>query len=181
MKTAFDNLRERKVERSLGKDLLLRGFRDSIRAIKTRRLFSTERGYQGRLLTELDKRNMIEKIIPGDAVIEQEYQKSLETHGINIRPDIIIHIPYSEETGLSRASGNFVIIQLKLKANEIKAKEDFKNMDLMFSKLDYPLGIFLNIDSDKTFYSSYSGEHKDRLHCFAVKLSKDKVFICESP
>ena len=167
----------------LEKDLFLGLFRDSLKAINEERFFSTERGYQGRLLSELDKRLKIKRILLKGRIVEQEYPKTLKNHGIRIRPDIIIHVPYRAKIHPSRRYGNYVVIQLKLNATEEKAKEDFEKLDLMFNrnKLNYPLGIFLNINSDKTFFDSYSGDYKDRLHYFAVRLSDNKVLICESP
>ncbi len=161
--------------------LFLREFRHSLKAINKKHFFSTERGYQGYLLSELDKRIKKEKIFLEDIIVEQEYQKTSKNHGIRKRPDIIIHIPYREKIHPSRCYGNYVVIHLKLNASEKKAKDDFEKLDSMFDKLNYPLGIFLNINSDKTFFDSYSGDYKDRLHCFAVKLSDNKVLIYESP
>lgn len=163
------------------KDLFLNAFRDSLKAINEKHFFNTERGYQGRLLSELEKRINIKKIFLGNIIIEQEYQKTLKKHGINIRPDIIIHVPYKEKIHPSRRYRNYVVIQLKLCASKEDAKKDFKKIDLMYNKLDYPLGIFLNINSDKTSFDSYSGDYKERLHCFAVKLSDNKILIYESP
>lgn len=165
----------------MDKDSFLNAFRDSLKAINKKRFFFTERGYQGRLLSELDKRLKIKKIFPGDIVVEQEYQKTLEKHRINLRPDIIIHVPYRDKIHHSRRYGNYVVIQLKLNASKKRATEDFEKLNSMFdkNKLDYSLGIFLNINSDKTFFNSYSGDYKDRLHCFAVKLSDNKVLIYE--
>ena len=164
------------------KDLFLSVFRDSLKAINEERFFSTERGYQGQLLSELDKRLKIKKILLRGRIVEQEYPKTLKKHRIKIRPDIIIHVPYRENIHPSRRYGNYVVIQLKLNATKEKAKKDFEKLDLMFNKnkLDYSLGIFLNINSDKTFFDSYSGDYKERLHCFAVKLSDNKVMIYES-
>ena len=164
----------------MDKEAFLVNLRDSIRAITNRRLFSTERGYQGQLITELKNRVNIKQIFSKHAILEQEYQKTLEAHGINIRPDLIIHIPY--ETGIhnDRRSGNYVVIQLKLNASEEMAQEDFNKLDLMFGEeLDYPLGIFLNINSGKTFFDCYTGDYRERLHCFAVRLVDDEVIIYE--
>lgn len=156
--------------------------RESIFAITEKRYFSTERGYQGQLLGELMKNGPhIKQIFPNNPSIEQEYQKTLANHGITIRPDIIIHIPYEREAAQNRHSDNFVVIQLKLRASEKVAKDDFDKLDLMFVKLNYPLGIFLNIDSNKTYFNSYSGKYKDRLHCFATQLVDKKVVLYESP
>jgi len=163
------------------KESFLKIFKDSLRAITDKRYFSTERGYQGQLLIELNKRLEIEPIFPSEVIVEQEYQKVLEKHGITIRPDIIIHIPYEEGIYPNRRTGNFIVIQLKLRASESQAREDFDKLDLMFEKLEYPLGIFLNIDSNKTFFDCYSGNYKDRLHCFAVQLINKEVALYESP
>ena len=165
----------------MNKNLFLNMFKDSIRAITDRRYFSTERGYQGQLLAKLTNNLDIERIFPGDPTVEQEYQKTLKNHGIKIRPDIIIHIPYERGAAENRRSGNYVAIQIKLKASKRRAKEDFRKLNLMFEKLNYPLGIFLNINSNKTFYDSYSGNYKERLHCFAVQLVNNEVVLHESP
>jgi hypothetical protein len=66
-------------------------FQEAVAAIKEPRLFSTERGYQGALIHEL-KNRIANAEFPGDPVVEQEYQKTLLHDGINIRPDLIIHI-----------------------------------------------------------------------------------------
>ncbi len=156
-------------------------FRDSIRAITDERYFSTERGYQGHLIAELKGRLNIKLIFIGNPIVEQEYQKTLKNHKITKRPDIIIHIPHERKIYKSRREGNFIAIQIKRKASKKKAKEDFDKIDLMFRELDYPLGIFLNMNSDITFFDSYFGDYKDRLHCFAVRLVDNKVIIHESP
>lgn len=166
---------------NLEKDFFLNEFRNSLKAINEKHFFSREMGYQGRLLSELEKRINIKRTFLGNIAVDQEYQKALKKHGINKRPDLIIHVPYIEKIHPSRRHGNYVVIQLKLCASEKRAKEDFKKMDLMYKKLDYPLGIFLNVNSDKTFFDSYSGDYKERLHCFAVKLADNKVLIFESP
>jgi hypothetical protein len=160
---------------------ILQLFRESLEAINQDRFFSSERGYQGKLLAEIEKKLEIKKILPGEALVEQEYQKRLKDHGIRIRPDIVIHIPYSEGIHSSRDINNFIVIQLKLNASEGKAKQDFSKLDLMFERLNYPLGIFLNINSDRTFYDSYSGNYNDRLHCFSVHLHMNEVVVHESP
>jgi len=166
----------------MNKDPFLNIFRDTIRAITDKRYFSTERGYQGQLLAELSRRMAsIKRIFPSEPNVEQEYQKTMDKHGITIRPDIIIHIPYEREVSKNRGSNNFIVIQIKLNASESRAMEDFRKLNLMLEKLNYPLGIFLNINSTKTFYDSYSGDYKGRLHCFAVRLVNKEVVLHESP
>ena len=165
----------------MGTMQFLKVFRDAIETINDEHYFNTERGYQGQLLSEIDNRMKIDPILPGEPIIEQEYQKTLKNHGITIRPDIIIHIPFREGIHGNRKEGNYVVIQLKLKGNEKIAVADFDKIDLMFENLHYPLGIFLNINSDNNYFESYSGKYKERLHCFAVKLLDDEVVINESP
>ena len=163
----------------MNKDQFIKIFKESLGAITAERFYETERGYQGQLLIELDNRFKREHNVPNQTIIEQEYQKTLPNHGIDIRPDIIFHIPHEAGVHQDRRDGNFVVIECKLKATQRKAIEDFNNLDLMFEKLNYPLGIFLNIDSDKTFYEKYTGRYKNRLCCFAVQLVDGKVKIIE--
>ncbi len=161
----------------MDKDAFLDIFADSIKAITDIRYFRNERGYQARLITEMTSRTNIEPIFPSNAICEQEYQKTLKNHGINIRPDIIIHVPYEQGIYGNRRSGNFVVIQLKLSASLRDARKDFDKLDLMFHKLDYPLGIFLNINSPKTFHNFYTGAYSERLYCFAVRVIDHEVVI----
>jgi hypothetical protein len=156
-------------------------FRDSLSAITDERLFSSERGYQGRLVAELINRLNVMPIFPGDPVVEQEYQKTLRNHGIRIRPDIIIHIPFERGQLQERSEGNFIVIQLKRNSTKRRALDDFNNIDLMFERLNYPIGIFLNIDSENNFFNNYQGNYPDRLHCFAVRLDNNEVIVEESP
>jgi hypothetical protein len=67
---------------------------DALKSIHEPRFFETERGFQGELLVQLAKR-LREAAFPGDPVVEQEYQKTIPSHGIKIRPDIIIHVPFA--------------------------------------------------------------------------------------
>lgn len=166
----------------MDKDRFIRVFRESLEVITEKRFFSSERGYQGQLISELNNRLVMELIFSNRAAVEQEYQKRLKDHNIRIRPDIIIHVPYVEGIHSSRKEDNYVVIQLKKNSSKEDALDDFKKIDLLFQKLDYPLGVFLNIDAEKNFYSSYLGEYRNRIHCFAVRLSaKDKVIIHKSP
>ena len=102
----------------------------SLESIRDPRFFQTERGYQGELLAELRKR-LRDVALPGDPVVEQEYQKRIPDHGIKIRPDIIIHIPFERDTAGRRDEGNFVAIELKLRATEKDALWDFTNLAQM--------------------------------------------------
>jgi hypothetical protein len=86
------------------------------------------------------------------SIVEQEYQKRLPDHGIRVRPDIIIHIPTL--VGGNRRLGNFAVFELNLRAGEIEAREDFANLDAVLGALDYPLGVFINIDSTHTQVAS---------------------------
>ncbi len=163
----------------MDKEIFLNIFRDSIMAINNVCYFSDERAFQGELLAQMTSSANLKQIFPDNAILQQEYQKTLKEHGINIRPDLILHIPYETGSYDNRDSGNFVAIQLKRKASKSKAEEDFGNLDLMFEKLNYPLGIFLNIDSTKTFFDNYIGNYRERLHCFAVRLVSQEVVIYE--
>lgn len=91
---------------------------EALRGVTQPRFFATERGFQGEFLAQLRAR-LPNAGLPGDAIIEQEYQKRLQDHGINIRPDIIIHVP--TPAGGNRRKGNFAVFELNLRAGPAEA------------------------------------------------------------
>ena len=90
---------------------------DALENIREPRLFETERGYQGELLVQLARR-LEDAAFPGDPIVEQEYQKTMPLHGITLRPDVVIHIPFDRGNAERRDEGNFVAIELKLRSTD---------------------------------------------------------------
>jgi hypothetical protein len=81
---------------------------EALSTIKEPRLFKTERGYQGELLAALQSR-LQGANFSGDPIVEQEYQKRVLPHGIRIRPDLLIHIPF--ERGVPKAALKEILSQ----------------------------------------------------------------------
>lgn len=158
-------------------DELLRIVRESLLTINNPRYYETERGFQGALLAEINSR--LPSLQLAGAIVEQEYQKRMPEHGISIRPDIIIHVPFQEGQHNSRKEGNFVVLELKLSATQHGALEDYENLSTICAVLGYPLGIFINIASNTTFLSKYQGSHKDKLYAFSVWLEGNQVQLKE--
>jgi hypothetical protein len=131
-------------------------------------------GYQGELLAEL-RSALPELALDGDAIVEQEYQKRMRDHGIDRRPDIIIHVPTPE--GGDRREGNFAVFELNFKAGPKEAQEDFENLDTIIGALNYPLAVFVNIDSVRTQAAHYGGPYRNRMHFFAVRLGNDGLVL----
>lgn len=156
---------------------LLTIVRESLLAVSNPRYYETERGFQGALLAELNSR--LPSLQLADAIVEQEYQKRMPEHGIRIRPDIIIHVPFKEGRHNSRREGNFVAFELKINANQNSAFEDYKSLSKMCDVLGYPLGIFINIASNTAFLNDYQGSHKDKLYAFSVWLESGQVQLNE--
>lgn len=148
--------------------------REAIRSVRNPQFFTTELGYQGELLAEI-RRRLPDAGLPGDAIVQQEYQKRLADHGINVRPDIIVHVP--TRPGGDRRQGNFVVFELNRSAGPTEVQEDFANLDTAMQALQYPLAVFLNVASGRTQASHYGGAFRDRLHCFAVRLANGGVRI----
>ena len=90
-------------------------------------------------------------------------------------PDIIVHVPTPE--GGNRAVGNFAVFELNFQAGPKEAQEDFDNLDTIIGALNYPLGVFVNIDSVRTQAASYQGAHRDRIRFFAVRLIDGAVQV----
>jgi hypothetical protein len=154
---------------------VLAGVRDALHTILAPRLFETERGYQGALLGQLDRRLQL----PARVIVEQEYQKQAGRHGVTIRPDIIIHEPFDPERFADRTQGNVAVIELKLRATAAEAADDFKSLGLMLDVLRYPLGIFINIGDARTWSDALPEQLRGRVVCFAVTLRGTEVEVLE--
>ena len=146
---------------------------ESFTEISTPRFFQTERGYQGALLAQLTQRLHL----PNYAIVEQEYQKQADLHGITIRPDIIIHEPFDHRRHHARTEGNLAVVELKLRATATRALEDFKSLELMLDKLSYQVGIFVNINSTSTYAELVPAAFRGRIVCFAVTMTNGTVTV----
>ena len=167
-------------------ELVIVNIRKALKRIKEPRFFKSERGYQGAFVKELT--NLLEKanIWPDNPIVEQEYQKIFKIHGLSIRPDIIVHVPFERGVFNSRDEGNYVVIELKLNGSRKKALYDFNKLEKICKILQYSLGVFINIGSERLYLYDYlqrSSRNPNRtyhLHEFAVKLvNKDKLLIKE--
>jgi hypothetical protein len=76
--------------------------------------------------------------------------------------------------------GNFVVILLKLNSTKVKALEDFVSLEKMFEYLNYPLGIFININSHQTYFKDYNGRYEERLYCYAVQLKNGELEVVKN-
>jgi hypothetical protein len=131
------------------------------------------------LLTELSQ-SIPHQLLPPGAIIEQEYQKTMAQHKLAIRPDIIIHEPFDAARHKSPRDGNIAVIELKLKANPAKAREDFESLVEMMRLLDYPVAVFINIGSQETHANLIPESAKGRITCFAVSLVAGEVRIIQA-
>jgi hypothetical protein len=144
-------------------------FCEALSSIKEPLLFTDERGFQGELLAEIRLR--LQGLgIPGDPIIQQEYQKTIPTHGITIRPDLIVHIPFERKTTASRKAGNFVAVEMKVAATPKEAADDFESLKKIQKALRYPLIIFLNVGSLRTYADLCPNAIAPQTVCFAIQL-----------
>jgi hypothetical protein len=135
-----------------------------------------QRFFQGELIAEL-RRRLKDAAFPGNPVVEQEYQKTIPSHGIRIRPDIIIHIPFERGLVERRDKGNFVAIELKRRATAKKAQEAFGNLTQLKATLQYPVTVFINIDSKQTFAAACPRSIASQTVCFAVRIEGGKPVV----
>lgn len=156
-------------------------FQAALSAIREPHLFETERGYQGALVGELQER-LRGAAYPGDPIVEQEYQKTIPNHGIKIRPDVILHIPFERKTTKRRTEGNFVAMEIKVRATPVEADEDFASLEAMKTKLGYPVTIFLNVNSSETHAARCPTTIAAQTLCFAVRLvGQEPTIIVDRP
>lgn len=150
---------------------------DAIRSIRNPHVFELAQSYRGELLAEI-RRRLPEAGLPGDALVQQEYQRRLVDHGVNVRPDIIIHVPM--RIGADRRLVNFAVLEMDRSAGPKAAQEDFDDLDLAMAFLQYPLAVFLNVASTQTQASHYQGPFRDCLHCFAVRFAANRLRIAHA-
>ncbi|WP_341314534.1 hypothetical protein WN982_04245 [Paraburkholderia sp. IMGN_8] len=156
-------------------EMLIRNFRDALSSIAEPRLFETERGFQGALLAELHRLVPL----PVGTVIEQEYQKRLQVHGLSQRPDIIIHEPFDPTRHRTPAEGNHAVVELKLQATRAQAIVDFGKLCVIMDVLEYPLAIFVNVGSPVNHVEASPPALRGRLVCFAVWKEGASVKVIE--
>lgn len=141
------------------------------------RYYESERGYQGALQVQLHTE--LAELEWEGAIIEQEYQKRIKEHNVNIRPDLIIHVPFDDGIHHSRDEDNFVVFELKLgvSLSKKKALADYESLANMCEALSYPYAVFIIINGDESFLNDYNGPHKDKIIVLKTKLSKDGVAV----
>jgi hypothetical protein len=149
----------------VNRDLFISLMLEALKAIRDPRFFQTERGYQGELLAMLRAR-LPEAGFPGDPIIEQEYQKRVPDHGIKLRPDLIIHIPFDRGTSENRKAGNFVAIEIKRRSADVQ--QAFESLRMIHEALNYQLTVLVNIDSQQTHAEECPASIAQQTVCFAV-------------
>jgi hypothetical protein len=157
------------------RETLINATIQSLQSVRNPRLFHTERGYQGEFFCALQQILREQGIVDGACILEMEYQKS-RLHRTRQRPDVILHVPV-EISGADRTDNNFAVWALKRMARPEDAMDDFGKLDEMFEELAYPLGFFMNIDSELHHLGKYTGSFVDRLVAFAIRLDKHAVMI----
>lgn len=157
------------------KEQILQATIDALKSIDQARFFQTERGYHGRFYCGLQSALDARGILGDEVIIEMEYQKSAR-HVTHQRPDIVLHTP-AELQGSPVDVGNLAVFALKHQASASAAKTDFGKLDTMFELLHYPLGVFININSNSHHLRVYEGGYRDRLHSFGVRLDDGKVTV----
>jgi hypothetical protein len=143
----------------------------ALRQVAHPRFFQNERGCQGQFQANLQAAG----VVPPNAILEEEHQKTMARHGITRRPDLVLHVPTPEDGNVR--IGNLVVFELKRASSAAEAREDFNALDDVLGALDYPLGVFINIDDRRTHANQYTGRFRDRLHFLAVDRAPDQTRV----
>jgi hypothetical protein len=150
---------------------------EALKRIRNSRFYSSERGFEGELSSNLKILLFEKNIIPNEAIVEEEYQKTIPNHGIRHRPDILVHIPFEEGITRNRKEGNFVAIELKRKASKKKALRDFSKLNDYINILDYPLGVFVNVSSTESYIKYVSN---NKIHVFNALNNQVDIMLIHS-
>ena len=164
----------------MDKEFLLRKICQALEAIPHPYFEMNELGFQGQLLTQLD-RQIPQHLLPPGALLQQEYQKTMAMHQLEIRPDIIIHEPFDAARHRSRKDGNVAVIELKRTASKSDARGDFESLLGMLDVLEYPMGVFINIGSQETYAGLIPPAADGRITCLAASLIENRVRITRGP
>lgn len=149
----------------------------ALRRIRHPRFYETERGFQGALVAELLAAPAALGLPTAEFIVEQEHQKRLGDHGLQIRPDIIIHVPFRAGFHRSRKEENFVLFELKRAAGAADARGAYESIAAMIRELDYELGVFVNIDSTDLHLEHIPEDVVDRTVAVAAHLEGDGVIL----
>ncbi len=133
--------------------------------------YEDERGFQGAFYAQLHYR-LQEMVLPEGAMLREEYQKKLSQHRLRIRPDIILHEPFDPARHLGRDDGNHAVIELKRHAITRTAKEALESLVAMIEALNYPLGVFINVDSTRTWSELVPEAFRTQIVCLAISLDE---------
>ncbi|AFM23337.1 hypothetical protein [Desulfomonile tiedjei] len=143
------------------------------------RFFRSERGYQGELYCRLREEFLSQNLLD-ERMLEPEYQKRPTDHLTQQRPDIIYHIPAPAEGEVF--INNYTVWALKLRADHPDVISDFEKLYEMISLLQYPLAVFLNIDSDSHYLHDCIPDYRNRIVAFTTMRNEaeGKLVICKA-
>lgn len=150
---------------------LLSVIEEALGSVTASHYYEDERGFQGEFYAQLRMR-LRDMALEG-VLLREEYQKMFAEHGLRIRPDIILHEPFDPSRHTGRDEGNHAVMELKRRATPGTAAEAFTNLVAMIDALNYPLGVFINIDSPKTWAESVPEAHRARIACLAARLDEN--------
>ena len=151
---------------------------DALARIRNPRFYKTERGFQGEFAAVVHQGMNSQALIGEQFVVEEEYQKR-RIHLTRQRPDLILHLP-TEVSGAIPNQNNIAVWAFKQKAHPGKARRDFENLDVMFDRLNYPIGVFINISSHLHHLNLYEGPFPERMVAFATRLEADAIFVIQA-
>ena len=164
----------------MNQNYFLQLLRSALQAIQEPHFYSTEREYQHEFLSQMRARLEDVPIWPGSLTVEEEYQESAAVHGLELRPDLIIHCLFDRGVFEQKRQGDYVVIELKRRASKQAAQSAYAKLDRICTLLDYAMGIFINVDSDQVYFPEFTSTAGERLHGFAVELRDGRVRLLES-
>jgi hypothetical protein len=150
---------------------------DALKSVTVARFFKSERGFQSQFHVALDKLFTNRGLVSNQAIIEEEYQKTIPNHGISHRPDLIVHIPFEARLTGSRREGNFVAFEFKIRGSRLDAIDRFIKLNDYLTMLAYPLGVFINIDDTRSFVELIPDY---RIQVFTVVKDQETVRVSHS-
>jgi hypothetical protein len=158
------------------KEQLLNMTLEGLTEITNPRFYVTERGFAARLYVAVHNRLQAAGMLNDGRILEMEYQKGQNRHGITQRPDFIYHIPV-EYSHAARDVNNYAVWAFKRWGGYDEAMSDFGKLCQMFGEMNYPLGFFINVGSDDDWMDYFPPDYRNRMVGIAVWQEGNDIHI----
>lgn len=149
----------------------------AIRQIPRPGHIKTEKGFIAEFQSKLTIQLSDTDIFPETTLETLNHKSNHDHYGFQFMPGLVIHKPrlIPKEDIIEN---NFVFIAFNYGINPQRVKNNFYTLSQMFEKLNYKMGILINIGGyPDTYLWTYGSYYKDRVHELSIAYEFDYTHI----